>query len=302
MTDRVVMFSGGVGSWAAAKRVAERHGTDSLYLLFTDTLIEDADLYRFLIQGAADVFGVASPEGIATGLPEFYESPDERPALLADLKRDAARVVPRLIWISDGRDPWTLFRQKRILGNSYVDVCSRVLKRERFAKWAEAGCDVDHAVMYVGIDWTERHRYDRMRDRWAKDGWAVEAPLCDPPLMDKTAVFALLESRGIVPPKLYGYGFAHNNCGGFCIKAGQGHYRLLLEKLPERYAFFEAKEEEIRRYLGRDVAILPDRIGGGPKRPLTLRRLRERIEAGGQVDEYEVGGCGCFVEDAEAEA
>jgi hypothetical protein len=30
------MFSGGIGSWATAKRVAEKHGTDDLYLLFSD--------------------------------------------------------------------------------------------------------------------------------------------------------------------------------------------------------------------------------------------------------------------------
>jgi hypothetical protein len=41
--EDIVMFSGGIGSWAAAKRVAERHGTDNLTLLFTDTLIEDGD-------------------------------------------------------------------------------------------------------------------------------------------------------------------------------------------------------------------------------------------------------------------
>jgi 3'-phosphoadenosine 5'-phosphosulfate sulfotransferase (PAPS reductase)/FAD synthetase len=51
----VVMFSGGIGSWAAAKRVAERHGTSTLTLLFTDTLIEDADLYRFLVDAAENV-------------------------------------------------------------------------------------------------------------------------------------------------------------------------------------------------------------------------------------------------------
>ena len=52
----VVMFSGGAGSWAAAKRVAERHGTADLTLLFTDTLMEDEDLYRFLHEAAAAVF------------------------------------------------------------------------------------------------------------------------------------------------------------------------------------------------------------------------------------------------------
>ena len=35
----VVMFSGGLSSWAAAKRVAAEHGTDDLVLLFSDTLM-----------------------------------------------------------------------------------------------------------------------------------------------------------------------------------------------------------------------------------------------------------------------
>lgn len=37
MHSHVVMFSGGAGSWATAKRVAERHGTEGLVLLFADT-------------------------------------------------------------------------------------------------------------------------------------------------------------------------------------------------------------------------------------------------------------------------
>ena len=37
----VVQFSGGIQSWAAAKRVAAEHGTDNLTLLFADTKMED---------------------------------------------------------------------------------------------------------------------------------------------------------------------------------------------------------------------------------------------------------------------
>ncbi len=32
----VVMFSRGIGSWACAKRVAEKHETENLFLVFTD--------------------------------------------------------------------------------------------------------------------------------------------------------------------------------------------------------------------------------------------------------------------------
>ncbi len=53
----VVMFSGGIGSWMTAKRVADVHGTDDLTLLFADTKMEDEDLYRFLDESAANVGG-----------------------------------------------------------------------------------------------------------------------------------------------------------------------------------------------------------------------------------------------------
>ena len=44
----IVMFSGGIASWATAKRIAEQHGTDELIMCFADTQMEDPDLYRFL--------------------------------------------------------------------------------------------------------------------------------------------------------------------------------------------------------------------------------------------------------------
>ena len=75
-------------------------------------------------------------------------------------------------------------------------------------------------------------------------------------------------------------GFSHNNCGGFCCKAGQGHFAHLLKVLPHVYAEHEAKEEAMRQMLDRDISILVDRRGGGRRRPLTLRQLRLRIETG----------------------
>ena len=53
----VVFFSGGAASWAAARRIADQHGTDEMVLLFTDTKTEDEDLVD-----VADVLG-AAPAG-----------------------------------------------------------------------------------------------------------------------------------------------------------------------------------------------------------------------------------------------
>ena len=61
----VVMFSGGIGSWAAAKMVATKHGTEYLYLVFTDVkgnaesshIGEDEDTYRFLDDAVENIGG-----------------------------------------------------------------------------------------------------------------------------------------------------------------------------------------------------------------------------------------------------
>lgn len=44
----VVFFSGGACSYCTAKRVIENVGKENVVLLFTDTKIEDEDLYRFI--------------------------------------------------------------------------------------------------------------------------------------------------------------------------------------------------------------------------------------------------------------
>jgi len=259
----VVMFSGGIGSWAAAKRVASRSATKDLTLLFSDTLIEDADLYRFLDDAAANI-GVT------------------------------------LIRVADGRTPWDVYRDERFLGNSRVDPCSKLLKRRPAERWLRENCDPRETVVYLGIDWTEAHRFERTRQRRAKEGWRYEAPLCEPPYLSRSDLFKWLEREGIECPRLYRLGFAHNNCGGFCCKAGQGHFAHLLRTLPHSYGEHEANEEALRQMLKRDVSILVDRRGPGKRRPLTLRELRLRLEAGGAVDRYDIGGCGCFTEAAES--
>ncbi len=265
--DRIVMFSGGTGSWAAAMRVAAiSEPSDSLILLFTDTLVEDPDLYRFLGQAAWAVFCATT-----TG------------------------VLVDLVWLVEGRDIWEVFRDERFLGNSRVDPCSKILKRQMADRWMEENCDPESTIVYVGIDWTEINRFTRLSER--RRPWKYEAPLCSAPYISKADMLRDLEREGIKPPRLYSLGFSHNNCGGGCIKAGIGHFSLLHRVLPDVFAQWEKNEEGIRRHLGRrDIAILRDRRGGESK-PLTLTELRGRLEAGASVDQFDLGGCGCFVDD-----
>jgi hypothetical protein len=107
----------------------------------------------------------------------------------------------------------------------------------------------------------------------------------------------LVESKGIKIPRLYNMGFSHNNCGGFCVRAGQGHFINLLEKMPDRYKYHEDKEQELIKKIGKDVSILRKTIN--KKRiNITLKTLREEYENdSNQIDMLDIGGCGCFSED-----
>lgn len=306
MTD-VVMFSAGAGSWAAAKRVAGQKGTAGLRLLFTDTLIEDEDTYRFLIEGAANVYGIEVPRQFIPALDSFppVNEPVARALFLRGLAGDAVDLIPGLAWIMDGRDPWQIFRDERMLGNSRIDPCSKILKRRLADRWLRENCDPAATTVHVGIDWTEEHRFDDgegggLRPRRAADGWTYEAAMCEAPYLTKPDMLRLLRAEGIEQPRLYTWGFPHNNCGGFCVKAGQAQAALLLRVLPERYAYHEAQEQEFIRFIGKEVSMMTDRRGDNIKKPLTMKALRERIEAGGQIDMFEWGGCGCFIDDAEA--
>lgn len=275
----IVMFSGGVGSYLTAKRVLKDNPKQEVVLLFADTLMEDEDLYRFL--------------------------------------RDAEKKLGiEVTTIADGRDPWELFKDEKFIGNSQTDICSKVLKRKLMDNWLKSHFEPDECIIYIGIDWTEVHRYDRLKER--KLPYVYKAPLCDPPYYEnKDAMLQEVENDGIKIPRLYELGFPHNNCGGFCIKAGHAHFKLLLEKMPERYLYHEQREQELREFIGKDVAIMRER-GKGPRReaigvhpedpsrddeipravPLTMREFRERIEQEetDQLDLLDFGGCGCAID------
>jgi len=253
VTDHIVMFSGGAGSWAAGKKAKERAlPGERVVLLFSDTLMEDEDLYRFL------------PEA-------------------------SANIGAELVVVTEGRDPWQVFHDVKFLGNTMADPCSRILKRQFLRTWLDENCAPDNTIVYLGIDWTEEHRFSKSQRYWAP--WVTCAPLCEEP-MDKGQVLEWLAAEGIRQPRLYDMGFAHNNCGGFCIKAGQAQFRRLLHAMPERYAYHEEQEQKLRAHLGKDVAILRDRRGGVTK-PFTLRDFRLQVQETDEFDD-DWGGCACF--------
>lgn len=251
---RIVCFSGGICSWIEAKRVVAKHGPEETILLFADTKMEDEDLYRFLDEAAKNV-----------GAP--------------------------LIKLCDGRNPWEVMRDEKVLAGHRTPACSRVLKIELMDKWIKEHCSVSDSVIHFGYDWSEHDRLERVRK--IKAPWNVASYTCtEPPLLYKPQMMDALQREGIKPPRLYCLGFPHNNCGGFCVKAGQGQFALLLKRMPERYRWHEDQERRLRDELGWRQTILRDSPNGIVK-PLTLREFRERVERMDAIDSQEWGGCGC---------
>lgn len=234
----VIQYSGGITSWAAAQRVAARHGTDNLVLLFANTKREDPDVYDFLHAGARQL-----------GVP--------------------------LVEVADGRDPWEVFEDRQILGNSRIAPCSYYLKILPCRNWLKANADPAEAMLYIGIDPSIR---DRKRAPGIERGWKpwrVQFPLLDEPDLTKTDMLAEARAFGLTPPLAYELGFDHANCGQLCVRGGQKHWLRTLKYFPDRYAEYEAREQQFRDRTGKDVAILKE-TRQGVVYPLPLAELRRR--------------------------
>jgi hypothetical protein len=253
----LVQFSTGVASAEVAWRVVAEHGAENVVLLTADTRVEDEDNWRFG-------------------------------------REVAARLGCEWVVVADGRTPMQVGRDERCVPNNRMAVCSKILKRRLLDDYRAEHFDPASTVVYLGFDWTELHRVEAAQKHWAP--WTVECPLTQPPYLWKQQVLDLFRERGIEPPRLYGYGFQHANCGGGCVRGGQAQWSLLLRVNRTRYLEWEGEEETSRDLLGKDVSILRDRAGGTPV-PLTLRSFRERIERQPSLfDEDDWGACGCFMD------
>lgn len=253
-------FSTGVTSWAAGRRIADEVGAENVTHVFCNTRIEDEDNYRFMAECMADLGGM-------------------------------------WVVLQDGRTPWEVMKDARFVGNSRVDPCSKILKREIFDKWLRDNCEPQQTTLVMGYDCSELDRMQKFKARAAEKGCLVRAPLTEKPAMFKDDAKKWAASRGLRIPRLYEMGFSHANCGGFCVKAGKAHFKRLLEHMPDRYKHHEQQEQMMRDYLGKDVTILRTQVN--KKRiPLTLAEYRGQLEAGKQFecDDVGEGGCGCFTD------
>jgi len=250
----IVSFSGGVGSMLAGERLIKRYGAENVVFVFCDTSIEDDDLYDF-VEAGSDLFGC-----------EF-------------------------VYLCDGRDPWQACADRKYMPNSRIAHCTVELKGKVFAKWLVENYKAHECIVHLGFDWTEAHRLVDSKKIYAP--YKCFAPMCMAPYLTKTDMLHRLIDIGLWIPRMYKEGFSHNNCGGECPKAGQGHWKMMLDKRPDRYRRSEAKQEWLAEKLGAMKPFL--RVTIDKKLVyMSLKEFREHIEAGKQCDLFDVGGCGCF--------
>ncbi|WP_419879438.1 hypothetical protein [Brevibacillus centrosporus] len=236
MRNHIIFFSGGKSSFSVADWVKTNYPSDNIVLYFTDTLWENFDLYRFI-----------------------YEASDKL-------------QLPMLIH-SAGLNPVELMFERKLVFNSMIGDCSKVLKmrvaadflkkgqRPAIEKWRnkqylKADDFVTEATLYFGIGFEEMHRQGAIVKNWRP--FKVEMPLIDHIIYHDE----VLKRHQIRQPTLYDLGFSHNNCNGRCVKAGQGHYRNLKQKMPDVFGKIMEQEHHLKMCVSAYRYIT---LGNNPK-------------------------------------
>ena len=234
----IVSFSTGLSSALTAIRVMDRFGKD-VKLVFMDTLFEDVDNYRFM--------------------DEFEK-----------------RFDVEIIKLNEGRNPYQLFVDQHVIPNSRIAPCTEKLKISLFRRWMKEHC-ADGDTIHIGYDYSEVHRCEATLRNYEKLGYKVDFPLLWKPI-EYRQYSDVIRDYGIDPPRMYSMGYTHANCGGRCVKQGQGDWLRTLVNFPDNYAEIERWEAEMQKNeINKTYAILKTQTKEGTN-PLSLKELRERYE------------------------
>lgn len=237
----IVNVGGGLSStMELPRRVVERYGRGNVTLIMCRLPNEDPDVWRLCDAISADI-----------GLPINY--------------------------IGLNLTPWDIFFKVRMMGSSRIDPCSKNLKRDVLDKWIAENCDPRDTLVHVGITHNEIERMIRIRAGYELRGFNIAADLADDETCTRGYLMRQCELRYGFVPRLYRYGFSHNNCGGACVKAGMREWARLLWYLPDVYHWWESNEAKFQREIGTRATILRDRRKGADIN-LTLRNFRRRCE------------------------
>lgn len=207
---------------------------------------------------------------------------------------DIARAVGKeIIHLKDGRTPWDVYIDKRWIGNTRTAHCSTALKTDQVKKWLDKNASPDDPLI-LGMDYSEVDRLERAQKNWNRPvrSLIIENKIYRPKFQ------WYLDKYKIQRPRLYDLGYMHNNCGGFCCKAGLVQFERLYRTNPERFAYHEVEMERAMSAIGDTAKPFLRQVYDGELQYLTLRDFREELEKKTlELPMFDDEGCGCFIDE-----
>ena len=292
----ITLYSGGKGSFLTACLLKAKGFEQELY--FNDTCYEHNSLYVFLDQTLA-FFHEKPPCDVYKNIPSLSKW-QERREFLINAGVQMTNYYEHFVYESAGMSLHETILKRKFMPNSRVDICSQILKREMSSKYV-SGFNPNNVMVAIGIGIWEEHRVERAKPHWLP--YKIVSPFCDSGEFESEYKDAIFKLVNIPEPYLYTIGMAHNNCAGFCVKAGLKHYRQLLQSDRELYIIHENNEEELYRLSPNMRPFLKKTIKG-VKYYITLKQFRENIELGkplvyvgeelNELDE-DYGACACAI-------
>jgi len=279
----LVSYSGGIGSFWATKILVDKYGKENVVAIFCDVNWEDEDLYEF-VKNTINHLGI---ELIYLKAPmNPLELSQKENVIYNSRMASCSKILKMRLQYS-----FILKRNYKVLGNIYnlQELC--LSGYEYFNR-----LNNKDFTIALGIDWTETHRTEAIVKNWNKHNYNVIFPLIDDLDYSKQKAFKYLSKNNIAIPRMYEMGFSHNNCGGRCFKGGQGHFKILYDKFPNRFLELEKFENDFRKKTNKEHTILKKQINSITKR-YPLEQLRnDIINKPEQIDLFDIGTCGCFLE------
>lgn len=160
--QHVVSVGGGFTSTLyTPERVIREHGPENVTLLMARLPNEDPDVWR-LCEAVEREFGVP------------------------------------VTYIGRDKTPWDVFFAERMMGNSRVDPCSRILKRQVLRDYMRDHFDPGNTLLHVGITFDELHRMKDIQRNWSEIGYRIEAPLLKGFFMTRAEMMVDCERAGSV--------------------------------------------------------------------------------------------------------
>lgn len=257
----VVSVGGGISStWLLMDRVIEKYGKQNVFPVICEIANEHPDLWR-LVEAVENKYGI-----VIKRLHGIVKSNEHG---------------KQIEWTRNPVDIWDVFFYTGMMGSIVADPCSRMLKRELMAQYMIENFDPADTVLHVGITAGEIDRMLAITANWKRSGYKVEADLADMPALTREKQIDMCQKEFGFVPALYRMGIPHNNCSGFCIKAGHGAMARLLWYDRKTFLYHETMELLHRQTFAHESTIMIDRKqrrGVLQVIPLTLRAFRLRME------------------------